>query len=255
MACTTCELDSGLERVRYFSRQLIGAEDMTAEQRYFRERLRRHNRFAHGWGVVCGCDVKPDPKPQHPWRVRVCPGYVLGPHGDEIAIGDDVYYDLDTGQSEGIDPCVTSWPCPPSGTQPYPGRSEPVFLAVRYAECNARPQQVSALGCGCDDRSCEYSRTRDAFELTVLWDLPESHKQAALADKAWAQTLIEANRGEGPPPVPPCPECADSPWVVLARIKLPAAKGDALHAQAIDFKGRRVLYSTAALQVEAALTP
>ena len=79
MACTTCELDSGLERVRYFSRQLIGAEDMTAEQRYFRERLRRHNRFAHGWGVVCGCDVKPAPLPKKPWRVRVCPGYVLGP--------------------------------------------------------------------------------------------------------------------------------------------------------------------------------
>jgi hypothetical protein len=51
--CT--QLDSvALERVKYFSRQLLTADDMTADQDYFRNKMRRHNRYLHGWGVVCG---------------------------------------------------------------------------------------------------------------------------------------------------------------------------------------------------------
>ena len=29
-----------------------------AEQDYYREKMRRHNRYLHGWGVVCGCSVE-----------------------------------------------------------------------------------------------------------------------------------------------------------------------------------------------------
>src|SRR5947209_10205738 len=50
---------STLERVHFFPRQLLTADDMDAEQHYFRQKLRRHTRFLHGWGVVCGCEVKP----------------------------------------------------------------------------------------------------------------------------------------------------------------------------------------------------
>ena len=46
-----------LERVHYFPRQLLTVADMTTDQNYFLEKLRRHNRFLHGWGVVCGLEV------------------------------------------------------------------------------------------------------------------------------------------------------------------------------------------------------
>ena len=156
MACPTCELHGGLERVRYFSRKMIGAEDMTAEQRYFRERLRRHNRFAHGWGVVCGCDVKPAAQPEHPWRVRVCPGFVLGPHGDEIAIGDGVYFDLTDGRSEGTDPCATS---PPSRRRPdgRPGRGRP--CTGRYRPSGNRPPSLPTDICPSCCRCCRTDPT------------------------------------------------------------------------------------------------
>src|SRR5215467_13182077 len=89
-----CMHEIGLERVRFFPRQLIGAEDLRLEQEYFRQKLRRHNRFLHGWGVVCGCEVKPAPTAEKPWRVRICPGYVLTPQGDEVMIGSEALFDL-----------------------------------------------------------------------------------------------------------------------------------------------------------------
>ena len=46
-----------LERVNFFPRQLLTDGDMIADQEYFREKLRRHNRYLHGWGVVCGLEV------------------------------------------------------------------------------------------------------------------------------------------------------------------------------------------------------
>ena len=45
------------ELPRYYPRQLITPADLTLEQDYFRDRLRRHNRLLHGWGVVCGALV------------------------------------------------------------------------------------------------------------------------------------------------------------------------------------------------------
>src|SRR3954468_3759064 len=81
------------ERPRYFPRQLITPDDLTAEQDYSRAKGRRHNRLLHGWGVVCGCKVTEAPaakgQPNPPdWTVQIEPGYVLGPQGDEILIDD-----------------------------------------------------------------------------------------------------------------------------------------------------------------------
>ena len=57
MSCDSLPL-SGLERTRFFSRQLVAPEDLTQDQLYFREKSRRHNRMLHGWGIVCGACVK-----------------------------------------------------------------------------------------------------------------------------------------------------------------------------------------------------
>src|SRR5262245_27853759 len=84
-----------LERPRYFPRQLLTPAELTLEQQYFRDELRRHNRLIRGWGVVCGAEVcvlpevRADPNQparSQPWKVRVKPGYALGPYGDEILI-------------------------------------------------------------------------------------------------------------------------------------------------------------------------
>lgn len=236
-----------LERVRYFPRQLITADDMTLEQEYFRQKMRRHSRFLHGWGVVCGGLVEAAPDAEHPWQVRVCPSFIVAPQGDDIPVNEPVLYDLASGICD-LDPCQP-WPCPPPTQVAGTDRQQPVYLAIRHAECDSRPVRVHPLGCGCDESLCEYSRIRDDFELKVLCELPQSHIQAAAADVEWAAKLKDWHR-EGPLPVPPCAGCADEPWVVLARIRLPA-QGQPLTAGMIDYVGRRVLLSTNALQVMA----
>src|SRR5437773_64987 len=50
-----------LKRIRYFYGQMLGAADFQAEQDYFREKLKLHNRCLHGYGTVCGLEVEPVP--------------------------------------------------------------------------------------------------------------------------------------------------------------------------------------------------
>jgi hypothetical protein len=52
------------DRLQYFYGQLLGARDFQAEQSYFREKLKLHNRCLHGYGVVCGLEVGVVPPPK-----------------------------------------------------------------------------------------------------------------------------------------------------------------------------------------------
>ncbi|HWO25309.1 MAG TPA: hypothetical protein VNO30_41500 [Kofleriaceae bacterium] len=54
------------DRVNYFYGQLLGVRELQAEQRYFLDKHRLHNRYLHGYGVVCGLEVKLCPRPRDP---------------------------------------------------------------------------------------------------------------------------------------------------------------------------------------------
>lgn len=226
-----------IERPCYYPGQLLTPAEMTLEQQYFRDKLRRHNRLLHGWGVVCGAAVcrvpeeqaerdarrvtsptgsappspnEPTPAKPKPWKVRVTPGYILGPYGDEILIDREQIVDLRTCGQTGVtgehgeppDPwCVDVY------VQREPG---PLYVAVRYEEVKSRPVRVQPAGCGCDETQCEYSRCRDGYEICVLTDCPTSHDNPPDLDGLF--------RG----PLPDCPECPPDPWVVLARVEIDA---------------------------------
>lgn len=49
------------ERLQYFYGRMLGVADLQAEQNYFREKLKLHNRCLHGFGVICGLKVAPLP--------------------------------------------------------------------------------------------------------------------------------------------------------------------------------------------------
>lgn len=224
------------ERVRYFPRQLIGADDLSQEQSYLLERFRRHNRLLHGWGVACGCDVRPTPEAGKPWQVTICPGYVLSPQGDEISITSNVKFDVATCLIQTDDPCAYARPCPPIVRAPREPRI--VFLAIRYMESPARPTRVAPVGCSCDDASCDFSRVRECYELGCLDTLPSTHR---IQPPYNCQSLCAGA-------IVSCPDKPDDPWVVLAGIRLPAASSGQL---VIQTHGRRMLYSTAMLQTMA----
>ena len=46
-----------LKRLNYFYGQMLGVSDFQAEQAYFRDKLKLHNRCLHGYGTVCGLVV------------------------------------------------------------------------------------------------------------------------------------------------------------------------------------------------------
>jgi hypothetical protein len=76
---------SGLLRPKFFERQQLSANDLNAVIDYIRQRDRRHNRYLHGWGVVCGLQIV---RGGSPWEIAVQPGYALSPSGEEIFVAE-----------------------------------------------------------------------------------------------------------------------------------------------------------------------
>lgn len=227
-----CDDACGLERVRFFPRQILGADDLNTEQHYFKEKLRRHNRFLHGWGVACGCEVRPAATTAKPYQVVICPGYVITPEGDEILIGCKAMFDLATCLVSSDDPCAFARPCPPV-TNSTPMRTR-LYLAVCYRECVVRPVRVAPGGCACDDAQCDYSRIRDAYEFACLDTLPQYPP-----DPTCEQLC------QGTPACPPCPQ---DNCVVLATVTIAPQSATFSVDMATH---RRLLYSTANLQTMA----
>jgi hypothetical protein len=77
-----------LIRVRYFEGQLLTADDLRAEQEYFRAKSRLQNRWLSGVGVVTGLDVTIDPDSAGDAEpaVHVSPGCAITPEGELLVV-------------------------------------------------------------------------------------------------------------------------------------------------------------------------
>jgi hypothetical protein len=210
-----------LERVRYFPRQLMTAEDMRTEQDYFVERLRRHNRLLHGWGIICGLQVLPDATADQPWRVKVCPGSAVAVTGDEIDVARPVWFDLASPPDPTDAECLPC-PCPPG--PPMASSAEGAtthYLAIRYLCRPARPVRTGHTECGCGD-GCETSRWRDDYELGLLSTLEGPYANEWAEDELqWLTRLKKALTAKsgliGLPTRSVCPQ-TDYPWIILATV-------------------------------------
>ncbi len=225
-----------LERVKYFPRQLLTADDMEADQAFVRDKLRRHNFYMHGWGTVCGLEVSAADSEEFPWQVKIGKGYALGPYGHEIYISEPVILDLALcGPGSVTDPCD-----PDFVRTPGSATGEQLFIAIKYAECLAKPVRAMPTDCACEEEACEYSRIRDSFQIECLTELPPSHEPppgTMLCD------LVEGKQ------LPACPPCPAEPWVVLAQVNLPTSPSVSIENSNIDnFNFRRQIFSTGVLQ-------
>lgn|SRR5215813_7751671 len=209
-----------LGRPSYEAGDYLSARDLMVEQAYRSQRLRRHRRYLHGWGVVCGLLVTAARDPGRPWAVLICPGYALGPWGHEIELRAPAMLDIRD----------YLWTRPRIGGPP----TRLAYVAIRYDEEFVRPKLVGPLGCGCNDPNYVESHIRDGYQLNVLWARPEPH----------ADRFDLCSRQ-----LPPCPECPDSPYVVLARVTLPPGESDPIVSASIDnWSYRRRLYPTRVVQ-------
>ncbi len=225
---------AGLERVRFFPGQILTADDMSLSTEWVLEKLRRHNRYLHGWGIVCGCDVKPPGGTDSAWTVHICPGYLITPQGDEVLIASEAKFDLAGCILSSADPCATARPCPPITRRPA-GTTQKVYLAVRYVECDARPVRIAPAGCSCGDGQCDYSRVREAYEFCCLDSLPPVPPPYGCDHLCHGDVLA-------------CPDCPPERWVVLATVTLPSSVDTTLIVDNISPADRRLLYSAAMLR-------
>jgi hypothetical protein len=211
-----------LERTRFYGGQIVTPDDLTQDQRWIRDKLRRHNRMLHGWGVVCGARVRTGAKAS---EVIVEHGYVLGPFGDEIVIDRDVTVDVCHEGLDASDACIDSSDPWCADVRINRQQGQVLYLAVRYAECDTRPVRTYAGLCGCDEAGCEYSRTRDTFALRLLTQLPATYDPMDSS-----RDFVSVISGDLPStpagvlvPEPcgrPCPPCPTEPWVILADISV-----------------------------------
>ena len=127
-----------LKRNSYVSERLLAQQDLKIEQNYFLEKLKRHNRFLHGFGVVEGLKLN-----RKGILIKVEPGVALDCAGNEIVVSDIVQADLPPG-------------LPASAT---------VYLCLRYTE---KPTGTNIPNDGSEARAL----VTEAFEIVILSDNP-----------------------------------------------------------------------------------
>lgn len=184
-----------LSRPDYQPGNYLLPDDLKAGQAYIQQRLRRHNRLLHGSGVVCGLNVAPANDPNYPWGIYVCPGYAIGPYGDELVaqqrellvISDFLWMNF---QSQGL-----------------PGIA---YIGIRYVEEFVGNIPAPSLECSCDEPTYIPTRIRDSHLLSVLWTNPQAQKIPV--DMCSTQPA-------------PCPDCPASPYLLLAWVTLPPSVG------------------------------
>jgi hypothetical protein len=147
---------------------VLSDSDLTALVDWTRARLdlQRHR---HGWGVVCGLDVRCDP--DHPGGVVVLPGYAVGCCGEDIVLCDLEKVDL-TACCGTDSPCASPDDPRTKGTrtqdsttkdtgtqdgtstdQRQPCGDVVVDLSLRPAEAPTIPGLIATCGCGGRDAS------------------------------------------------------------------------------------------------------
>jgi PA14 domain len=195
-----------LPQPRYFPRQVVTADDLTADQAYFRERLRRHNRMLHGCGVIEGLRVGIGHDASGSQVVNVDCGAAIDPAGEEILLPRDVsarvlelpYLMLQDGRrvreawGAGLDSeCIGG------------EAGSTAWLAIGHVRSSSHPRP-SINGEVCPGPTvCEPTRDHDGAELVLLEDiLPADcvQRDPPADDPAWTGRYV--NYGGGPEPVP-----------------------------------------------------
>ncbi len=158
--CPLCRGLECFERPRYFAGQLLTEAELNTEQGYVRAKNRLHNRYLHGWGVVCGLEVVCHDCPG--W-VTVKPGYAIDPCGEDIVLCAEHPFNL----IEAINRCRNArrrqrrGDCDPfvPGVEPHCREVEETWcVTIAYDEIETRAmatlRTTSAQPCGCAPDPC-----------------------------------------------------------------------------------------------------
>lgn len=89
--CPVCRGLKAFDRPLWGPGQILTAADLTSLQTYIKAKHRLHNRYLHGWGVVCGLEVVCDDCDGY---VTIRPGYAIDPCGEDIVVAQDTPFNV-----------------------------------------------------------------------------------------------------------------------------------------------------------------
>jgi hypothetical protein len=234
---TLCEYNE-FRRPRYFHGMLLEERDFQDEQSYHAAKRRMLNRTLHGSGIVCGLELRAKPESK---EIEITSGLALDCAGNEIWVDKDRRFDLK--KLLRTESPKDKQDCPPADdgtTKNYR------WVGIRYREEGADPESVYLPGGGCEQRTCEYSRTREGYCMQLVKCRQESAEDGLL--KQFCECLkgeggevkpktkcinCEGLEGgklcacmrlqefcEGSVPCPDCGRCDEYDYVILGRIEL-----------------------------------
>jgi hypothetical protein len=139
-----------VERLRYYQRQFLGADDFEDQQTYHRSMRRRHNLAHHTCGIVTGLElVEVDKDGTEDKDIYVQPGMAVDGFGREIFVFQPHKVDF--------------------GNFPPPQLGQDVDVWIAYAEeAASRPANGYEI---CDGQN-DFGRVRERYEVVVLPSLP-----------------------------------------------------------------------------------
>jgi hypothetical protein len=184
----------GCERPRYFNGMLVTREDMEAEQRFFRLKMKLHNRAA-GAGVVWGFCISLDGN-----DVVVFPGYGVDCCGNDVTVTSQYRVD---GASLIRDPAARSVLAQPT----FAGHR--LHLLLEYVECAEDARPVHGDPCAPAAASCEMSRIRETARLRLV-------PPRDFDPRGPIQAFLDAFEKAHPPAPGPSPQPLPDPEVPFA---------------------------------------
>jgi hypothetical protein len=215
---------NNFKRAQYFHGMLMTDRDFTEEQRHHNEKRKLLNRMLQGWGVVCGLKIEPTSDPGS--KIVVKPGLALDCAGNEIFVCDP--YELDV--IEIINPCVTPKNKPTTADDcvaidKSQKQENKWYVVIRYQEVPADPVPVYAPSGGCEEKVCDYSRTREGYcielcrESDPSVECPKRLSETKDPCTEYEDRADEIRRFLCEQLLMPCPDdCCDDPQVVLGSI-------------------------------------
>jgi len=181
LACPACNYGP-FTRNNYFTGKLLVERDFTDETRFHMEKLRHHEQMLHGWGVVCGLQVKAHSNEACRDRfVCVEPGSAVDCCGHDVIVA----------EKECID--ITRFPEIKALKSNNDKDAHTVQICARFRECPTEDIPVLYDDCGCDDTQCAPNRILESYEIDVMLDPPAPPESLHTPKFSWENSIAVAH--------------------------------------------------------------
>jgi hypothetical protein len=176
---STQQLDPS-KRVNYSFGLVLGVDDFLQEQTYFVEKDRSQYRLVHGYGTVCGLQVRIATGIN--LEVRVSPGVAINPQGQEMHVEQEMCARINdwlTGNQDALQEVF--------GTPPL---TLPLCVVLCYRECASDMVPVPGEPCRTQQDTMAASRITESFQLKLCLNMAQIATSPPLGSPAIDPSLL-----------------------------------------------------------------